>query len=154
MSELVITLMRLGYLVALWLFVLWVVMYLRRDVYGTQVLARGSVHPAAPAQTPRARAPRGSPTRLHIVGGPLGGTRMGLEHTSIIIGRAPGSSLVLDDDYVSSRHARIFPQQGRWYVEDLGSTNGTLLGGVPVNQATELRVGSAVRIGSTTIELR
>ncbi|MEK8226735.1 FHA domain-containing protein [Oerskovia sp. M15] len=43
------------------------------------------------------------------------------------MGRAPSCTLVLDDDYSSSRHARIFPQGGTWYVEDLGSTNGTYI---------------------------
>lgn len=155
MSELVVTLVRLGFLIALWLFVLWAMSLLRRDIYGTQVLARGSVHPGTrPARAPAATKPsRGVPTRLQITGGPLGGTTMRLTATSIIIGRAAGSSLVLDDDYVSGRHARFYQHEGRWFVEDLGSTNGTLLNGQPVTNHVEVTIGSQVKIGSTTIEL-
>jgi pSer/pThr/pTyr-binding forkhead associated (FHA) protein len=61
---------------------------------------------------------------------------------------------VLDDDYASGRHARIFPQDGIWWLEDLGSTNGTLLGGNPVTGTVQLPMNTPVRIGQTTLELR
>ena len=53
----------------------------------------------------------------------------------MLIGRAPECTLVLDDDYASGRHARLFPQDGEWFVEDLGSTNGTFLGARPAHRA-------------------
>lgn len=156
MSELIVTLVRLGFLIALWLFVLWAMNLLRRDIYGTQVLARGSVHPqsrSSRAEPVRTKARRGVPSRLQITGGPLGGTIMRLAATSVVIGRAAGSSLVLDDDYVSGRHARFFQHNGAWYVEDLGSTNGTLHNDQPVTAPMEVVIGSQIRIGATTIEL-
>ena len=61
---------------------------------------------------------------------------------------------MLDDDYSSTRHARIFPSEGGWYVEDLGSTNGTFVEGRRITESTPVRVGSSVRIGTTTFELR
>ncbi len=48
-----------------------------------------------------------------------------VESTSLVLGRAPECELPLDDTYVSQQHARIFAKDGHWYVEDLGSTNGT-----------------------------
>src|SRR5918998_3503013 len=138
MSELTFTLLRLGYLVLLWVFVLTAVAVLRRDLANR----RGGPAPrpergrprtdAAP--TPRAggsgaaKSQRSGPTRLVVTAGPLSGISMPLTGASILIGRAPGCTLVLDDDYSSSRHARIFPQGDQWFVEDLGSTNGTFLG--------------------------
>ena len=61
---------------------------------------------------------------------------------------------MLDDSYASARHARIFPKDGTWWLEDLGSTNGTLLDGNRVHGTVELPVGVPVRIGQTTLELR
>jgi pSer/pThr/pTyr-binding forkhead associated (FHA) protein len=61
---------------------------------------------------------------------------------------------VLDDDYASTRHARIAPQGDDWYVEDLGSTNGTYLDRAKVTGPTRVPLGVPVRIGKTVIELR
>lgn len=55
-------------------------------------------------------------------------TTVALQGQTITLGRAHDSTIVLDDDYASSRHARIYPDRdGQWIVEDLGSTNGTYL---------------------------
>jgi len=160
-SELVVTLVRLGFLVLLWLLVLSAIGVLRRDISGTRVLARGSLtgrsrrkeSDGAPAPG-RSRGGRGQPTRLQVTAGPLNGTTIRLGESSILIGRAPSSTLVLDDDYSSNRHARIFPSDGRWFVEDLGSTNGTFLAGSPVHEPTPVPVGTPVRVGQTVIELQ
>ena len=61
---------------------------------------------------------------------------------------------MLQDDYVSSRHARFFAQDGRWYVEDLGSTNGTQVGGNRISNQVPLHVGTTVRLGKTLLEVR
>jgi len=60
----------------------------------------------------------------------------------------------VSDDYASSRHARIFAQDGVWILEDLNSTNGTYLGRSKVTRPTQLPIGVPVRIGKTVIELR
>jgi hypothetical protein len=163
MSELTFTLLRLGYLVLLWVFVLTAVAVLRRDL-----AARGAVQterkrrsrepvparPQAAAAAP-AESPRGSrPTRLVVTAGPLTGTSLPLGASSILIGRAPSCTLVLDDDYSSSRHARIFPQGDSWFVEDLGSTNGTFLGDRQVSGPTPLQPGVGVQIGRSVVELQ
>ena len=63
-------------------------------------------------------------------------------------------TLVLDDDYSSSRHARIFPQGDQWYVEDLGSTNGTFIGDQQVTSPIHLAPGVGVQIGRSVVELQ
>ncbi|MBK5249958.1 MAG: FHA domain-containing protein [Actinomycetales bacterium] len=162
MSELIVTLLRLGYLVLLWLLVLWAIGVLRRDIFGTRVLARGSVHTGrrspAPDDGARPRRParpaRNAPSRLQVTGGPLNGTTLKLGESAVLIGRSPGCTLVLDDDYSSNRHARIFPSDGQWFVEDLGSTNGTYLGAAKVDGPVPVPVGAPIRIGQTVIELQ
>jgi pSer/pThr/pTyr-binding forkhead associated (FHA) protein len=166
MSELTFTLLRLGYLVLLWVFVLSAVAVLRRDL-AARVADRtdrrrrddggAPARKAAAGPSPAAPAPpaRGAaPTRLVVTAGPLTGTTLPLGASSILIGRSPACTLVLDDDYSSSRHARIFPQGDTWYVEDLGSTNGTFLGDHQVQGPTPLPPGVGVQIGRSVVELQ
>src|SRR5262249_60879707 len=79
-----------------------------------------------PPRAPRTRrTARGTPQRLLVTAGGLAGTTIGLSNQQITIGRANDATLVLNDDYASSRHARVFPQDGPWIAEELGSTTGT-----------------------------
>ena len=168
MTELTFTLLRLGFLVLLWVFVFAAIGVLRRDLYGTKITARKgrgaaearAVAGPAPARgsapsapTPATPAPTG-PTRLVVTAGPLRGTTVPLSSSSILLGRAPSCTLVLDDDYSSSRHARIFPQGGAWYVEDLGSTNGTYIDERRVTGTEPLPPGVSVRVGQSVVELQ
>lgn len=160
MSELTLTLLRLGYLALLWILVLSVVAVLRRDLFGTRVTRRATTAPApaqmpaAPAKPRRTEGAKSNPRTLVVTEGSLRGTTITLGQAPVLIGRAPECTLVLDDDFASSRHAKLSLQQGRWMVEDLGSTNGTFLGRNRVQTATPLEIGSPVRIGRTVMELR
>jgi pSer/pThr/pTyr-binding forkhead associated (FHA) protein len=71
----------------------------------------------------------------------------------IIIGRAPDATIVLDDDFVSTHHARLTPNGNHWIVEDLGSTNGTWIDKNRVSTPTVFRPGTQLRIGKTSMEL-
>ncbi len=193
MSELTLTIMRLGLLVALWLFVFSVVGVLRGDLYGTQVTTRrrraetktrtpaaaptalggAAGAPAAPgavgAATPGGggvTAPQALPDRsgfwgrrattprkLVVTEGPLSGTSLPLRAQGTLIGRAPECALVLDDDYASGRHARIYESGGTWYVEDLGSTNGTYVDNRRITAPEPLGPGTSLRIGRTVVGL-
>ncbi len=87
--------------------------------------------------------------------GTLTGTTVALQGQTISLGRAHDSTIVLDDDYASSRHARIYPDRdGQWIVEDLGSTNGTYLDRNRLTTPTPIALGAPIRIGKTVIELR
>jgi pSer/pThr/pTyr-binding forkhead associated (FHA) protein len=70
------------------------------------------------------------------------------------VGRADACQIRLPDTYASSFHARIFDRDGSWYVEDLGSTNGTYLNQRRITAPAELRAGDKVRIGKTTLEFK
>ena len=177
MSELTLTVMRLGFLAVLWLFVIVAVQVIRSDLYGSKAAQRPSATarrgaPAA-APTPRQQPPqqqqgrrpqpgpdsgrqrRSAPSQLVVLQGSLAGTTVALHGQTITLGRAHDSTIVLDDDYASSRHARIYPDQsGQWIVEDLNSTNGTYLDRMRLTSPTPLQPGVAIRIGRTVIELR
>ena len=160
MSELALTLIRLGFLTLLWAFVLITVLVLRRDLRmpADALPARRNGRPGRapkPAKRPRApRAPKGKGTKLVVIEGPLLGTVIPLADTQITIGRAPDSTLVIDDDYASSRHARIYPAEGTWIVEDLGSTNGTWIDRTRITTPTVLPVGAPLRVGRTTLQVQ
>ena len=121
--------------------------------------ARGPQGPAAGPQERTRRAkpakrPRGAPTHVAIVEGANEGETVSLDEAPILIGRGSDAAIRLDDDYVSTRHARIASSGDQWFVEDLGSTNGTYIGSHRLTQPTTLQLGSPVRIGKTTLELR
>jgi pSer/pThr/pTyr-binding forkhead associated (FHA) protein len=169
MSELTLTVIRLGLLALLWIFVFSVVGVLRGDLYGTRVLTRGKPKPprrparepvvkpeAATAAVPRTSrsAAKRIPTTLTVTEGSLAGTTLSLIETGVLLGRNPECTLVLDDDFASGRHARIFRRDGGWFVEDLGSTNGTYMGSTRLTQPVPVEAGSTLRIGKTIFELR
>lgn len=156
MSDLIVTIVKVGYLALLWLLVLSAIAVLRRDVFGTRVLAHGSVvrKKADGASRSSGRKQRGAPRRLAVTAGPLNGTTLALSGSAILIGRAPSSTLVLDDDYCSNRHARLYPHEGQWYLEDLGSRNGTYLGSTRVTAPVAVKPGAAIRLGQTVLELQ
>ncbi len=166
MNALTLTLIRLAFLAVLWLFVIAAVGVVRTDLFGSAATSRRQARkqraprarPPQPAKPPRPprnnRSPRSAPQQLLVTAGTLAGTSLGLADQQITIGRANDATLVLNDDYASTRHARLFPQDGQWIVEDLGSTNGTYLDRQKVTQPTPVPVGVPIRIGKTVLELR
>jgi pSer/pThr/pTyr-binding forkhead associated (FHA) protein len=160
MNQLSLTIIRVAFLAVLWLFVIAAIGVVRTDLLGGSVTtpkrgrARQAQAPRQPRQTKPPRAGRGSPRFLVVTAGALKGTSLDLSTEQITMGRANDATLVLNDDYASSRHARIYPQDGQWIVEDLGSTNGTYLDRQKVTRPMPVPLGVPIRIGKTVLELR
>ncbi len=163
MSPLTLTIIRLGFLAVLWMFVLTAVSVMRSDLFGRRTSrpnpkGRGSATAPAPRRQERppkpAKGRRGVPSTLVVTQGALSGTTVRLGDQPVTLGRSQDSTIVLDDDYVSGRHARFYPQDGQWVVEDMGSTNGTYLDRGKVTRPTPVKIGVPVRIGKTVVELR
>ena len=158
MPEIVITVARYGFLVLLWIFVFTVVGVIPRDLLAGARSSRLVAAPRGvsvtssgrPAKVKRGRAAH----NLVVTEGALAGTRLTLGEAQITIGRAEDSTLVITDDYASARHARLVPRGGQWFVEDLGSTNGTYLDRAKVTAPTPVPLGVPIRIGRTSLELR
>jgi len=159
LPDIVLTVARFGFLILLWIFVFTVVGVIRRDLFAGAKASRlvaaprgvGAAMPGArPAKVKRGRAAN----QLVVTAGQLAGTRITLGETPITIGRAEDSTLVITDDYASARHARLVPRSGQWFIEDLGSTNGTYLDRAKVTGPTPVPLGVPIRIGRTSLELR
>ncbi|MDI6711601.1 MAG: FHA domain-containing protein [Anaerosomatales bacterium] len=103
--------------------------------------------------TGRARTTPGG-LALAVVQGPreIRGVRVPLDGP-VLIGRSPDADLVIADEFVSAIHARVTPDSDGVVVEDLGSTNGTLLDGQPVTRPLRGSVGSRIVLGRNEIEV-
>ena len=173
MSELVLLLLRIGFLLLLWFFVFGVVYSLRADLFGVKVrklpaeAAAGAASapsaPAKPAAAPRPASSKPSTgpatvataKRLVITSGPKTGLELPLGADSMTIGRSSESALVIRDDYTSSHHARLMLRGDAWAIQDLDSTNGTFVAGQRVTGApVNLSLGTPIKVGATTFELR
>jgi pSer/pThr/pTyr-binding forkhead associated (FHA) protein len=174
-SELAVAALRLGLLLVLWILIISIVSSQGRDLMvgarnkvgprersaarsGSGSAAAATVGSPGPAngtgQNTGQQPARPLPTQLQITEGPLKGTVVDLHGSPLLLGRAQEADLVLDDDYVSGRHARLFPQGTRWFLEDLGSTNGTYVAGSQLTRTVAIDPGTSIRIGKTVLELR
>ena len=153
----VLFLLRAIMLVLLWGFVIAAIVAVRHDVFGTRPArapAPSKPKGSAPRPQRQAKPDRSAARKLVVVDGALAGTTVTLAADPITIGRADDSTIVLTDDFVSTRHARLVPADGKWLVEDLGSTNGTYLDRQRVTSPTPVPLGTPIRVGKTVMELR
>lgn len=170
-SELVLLLLRIGFLLLLWFFVFGVIYSLRADLFGMKVRklpaeATAGAPAPAPAAAPvasrpaSAKASTGPATiatakRLVITSGPKAGLELPLGTDTLTIGRSSESALVIRDDYTSSHHARLMLRGDNWAIQDLDSTNGTFVAGQRVTGGpVGLALGTPIKVGATTFELR
>jgi pSer/pThr/pTyr-binding forkhead associated (FHA) protein len=162
MGELTLFIFRIAFLALLWVFVFVVIFALRSDMFGQKVrklpatTATPFPQPAAPARaapsTPRQSG--AAATRLVITAGAKEGLEVPLPDEFLTIGRSSESGLVVRDDYTSTNHARLIKSEKGWILEDLDSTNGTLLNGQRVTEPTQIPLNTPITIGTTTFELR
>lgn len=159
MPEQLLTVLKLCLLALLYLFFLRVLRAVWTEVNPPKAVVAAKGGPVAVAAPPRTRSQRSRrkqvvPTRLVVVEPtaragaefPLGG--------DLTVGRAPGCSLVFDEQYVSQVHSRVFVRDGSVFVEDLGSTNGTWVNGTRAVGQMPARLGDRVQVGNVVMEVR
>jgi pSer/pThr/pTyr-binding forkhead associated (FHA) protein len=157
MSEIALTIIKVVYLALLWLFILSAVSVIRTDLFGKTVRASDQPQPqeleTPPPPSRKGKRQRGEPRVFMISQGSQAGLSAELAGGVIMIGRGADCQLILDDDYVSTRHARVVSSPNGIYVEDLGSTNGTYVNGQRITAPTTITLADMVRIGKTMLRL-
>ena len=143
--------LKIAFLVLLYLFIWRIVRSAARDVRLPQesfVLAPGSV-PGLGASEPQVES-----GRLVVVKSPAldEGEELQLDSAALLLGRGSRNDVNLArDEFASSSHARVEPRRDGVWVEDVGSTNGTYLNGIRLTRAKKLTPGDVVRIGETEL---
>lgn len=184
MTELTFALLKYAFLILLWVFVLLAIRSLHKDIetfsprttlerrrrerkahkatssapaaVSTPQSRSTQSQTAQTSSTSQAQSSSADPTLLVIIDGPLAGTSVPLTDAGVTMGRSASNTVVMDDEFVSSHHARVYKDQasGKWAIEDLGSTNGTVVNQQRIYTPTILPARVPVRIGATTLELR
>jgi hypothetical protein len=139
--------LKFGFLAVLYLFLLWVTRMALRDLRGTATPGfETGYHEAANIES--------ASTDAFLVVEAGGGLKKG-EHFDLFggvsLGRSPDADIRLDDRYASGIHARVFGRSGAYFVEDMNSTNGTLLNSQELHGEAELSPGDSIRIGDTEL---
>lgn len=160
MPEQLLTVLKICLLILLYLFFLRVLRAVWAEVQEPVAAdSGGSLRARTPAgqaaQRPeRKRHKRGAISRLVVVEpAALAGTAH-LLASEMTIGRAPGCTVVVEDQFISSVHTRVFQREDTWMVEDLGSTNGSYLNRRKVTGPTVIHKGDNLQVGNVVMEVR
>jgi hypothetical protein len=160
-SELALFLVRTGFLALLWIFIFSIISVIRADLFGQKVVSKvasanlpNSFVAATGVASTNAKLAEQKATKLVVTAGEKVGTEIALSGRQLTIGRAGDSDLVVDDEFTSTHHAKLVFINGEWLVQDLDSTNGTLLDGKKVTTTSVVPMNTQVRVGQTSFELR
>ncbi|MDR3069600.1 MAG: FHA domain-containing protein [Propionibacteriaceae bacterium] len=151
MPDLVTLGLKLGFLALLWLAVLFTAGAIRTDVFGRKI-STNDLAKAEAASRKQMKDAKRLAKKLKLTHGPQAGTSLSLG-SPIVIGRADDCQLILEDDYVSTHHARLARNNNYDVVEDLGSTNGTFVNNQRISVPTQVGPGDSIRIGQSVMVL-
>jgi len=145
----VLTILKFLFLALLYLFIARAIRVIYLDLVGPRV-----PRAPAPVQTSAPKRKRAQPRELVVTAADGAARTYPMGPEPLQIGRSEACQVILEDTYASQMHARVFLKDGEWYVEDLGSTNGTYLNRVKVQQPSPVGAGDEIRIGKTSLEVR
>jgi pSer/pThr/pTyr-binding forkhead associated (FHA) protein len=149
-SDQLLTILKICLLALLYLFFLRVLRAVWAEMKGPRVSSRR--RQSAPTAAPR-KAKRSAEPHLLVVEPAAQRGRTFPLGQELTVGRAAGCQVTLDDTYVSQLHARVYARDGQYFVEDLGSTNGTYLNRDRVTGAMVMKKGDRLQVGNTVMEL-
>ena len=138
--------LKFGFIAVLYLFLLWVTRSALRDLRQT----------AAPTDAPADFADEremgaGDPSLVVVRGAGLAAGNSFDVFGGLKIGRSADNDIRIADRYASQQHARVHTRRGNYFIEDLNSTNGTLLNAEPLHGDAALHPGDVIRIGDTEL---
>jgi len=137
--------LRLLFIVLLYLFLMQVVIAITRDLRKTAT-ASENIENKAPPVVGHLVVVDSGPSNI------LPGTRFDLSPQTTI-GRGPTNTIQLVDNFISGEHTRLWFRNGLWYVQDAGSTNGTFVNNQPAREALAARFGDIIQVGFIRFKL-
>jgi pSer/pThr/pTyr-binding forkhead associated (FHA) protein len=146
----VLTILKVLFLALLYLFIARAIRVIYLDLVGPRAPQRAAVQASSPAP----RRKRAQPRELVVTEAEGIARTYPMAEEPLQIGRSEACQVILQDTYASQMHARVFPKDGEWFVEDLGSTNGTYLNRAKVSHPSPVGAGDEIRIGKTSLEVR
>lgn len=153
-TESLLTVLKFCFLALLYLFLARVVRVVAAELRAERVVAEPPVQPVEQARTKAARKERRRAPVLHVLEPATRAGEVFPLDGELTVGRGGGCQVVLaEDTFVSQVHARVFARDGRPYVEDLGSRNGTFVNGKRIDTPTRLRRGDRIQFGQTVAEV-
>jgi FHA domain-containing protein len=153
-SPFVLLVLKAAFLALLYFFIFRAVRAVVVDLRASPRRARGAE--TRPVRSSRPVRKGGKAPTMVVVRGE-NGRKAGshkLAGAAVQIGRAEACHIRPEDTYVSQFHARLYSKNGSWFVEDLGSTNGTYLNRQRLTSPAEVQAGDEIRVGKTVLELR
>jgi len=141
MADIVFAIFRIGFFVIALIFVFSIILLMKKDVNKTQMPQKNK------------KADIKSYANLNIKTGPMAGAIFPIVNQEVTIGRSSTNALQLVDDYISSRHAKIYSDGKKWFIQDLKSTNGTWFKNHKIEGTEELKFGVPFYIGESKIVL-
>ena len=153
MAEFTVLVLKIAFLVILWLFIVLIAAVVHSDMVGRKQKRAKEEPPAPPPGQAPTKRNKKEPWVLAIDSGIHAGDRLQLV-PEVHIGRSDACELVLDDDYISSMHAVLSHQgHGQWVLKDLGSTNGTYVNAERIADAVTVNTDDIIRIGGVQMRL-
>lgn len=153
MNDLIVATVKVSFLALLWLFILFVANVIRTDMFGRRVPAGDLPKLSTEPRRRRRGRRKNQPSKLVVTQGRQTGLEVPVAPV-INLGRSADSTINLDDDYASTRHAQLIQVNAEaWTVNDLQSTNGTFVNGVRVTSPVQIKLGDVIRIGRTQLRL-
>jgi pSer/pThr/pTyr-binding forkhead associated (FHA) protein len=137
--------LRLLFIVLLYLFLMQVVFAITRDLRKTATTSENTVNKAPPVVGHLIVVDSG-PSNI------LPGTRFDLSPQTTI-GRGPTNTIQLTDNFISGENTRLWFRNGLWYVQDAGSMNGTYVNNQPAREALSARFGDIIQVGFIRFKL-
>ena len=173
MPESVLTVLKLVFLAALYLFLARIVRAVWVEIFAERRTAIADADSNSPTSSKAAVAPMVSPPKealsrrerrtekknaansliLRVVEPPVQRGQIYPVQDEMTLGRAAGCAVVIEDTFASQLHARIFRRDGVVFIEDLGSTNGTFLNRKPVHGPQTVQIRDRIQIGNVVLEL-
>ena len=155
MSDSILTVLKFCLLALLYVFLLRVVLIVARELRGSGSMEAAPVRAPVLAPAPPARSSKRREWRMVVLAPETERGRSYSIDGDATIGRGGGCAVALAfDTFVSQVHARAIDRDGTLWVEDAGSTNGTLVNGKRIAETTKLRKGDRVQVGETVLEVQ